>query len=315
MATATPSVQQLSNQQAVVSIGNLSLNLDNYRVSIGGDIIDLTYHEIELLHIFVENADRVVSYETLARAIWGNAERVSTRHLNVLVHRLRSKLAGSNPSGSRRCAVGATACSKHREWRTAMSGNTAPAFCVECGLNLEAWQFCPRCGAKRIEIDAPEPAAPAPPSRATAMRLEVRQLIDDGNLAEAEVLVRRELEVERTLETLLVAADVLSRRHVVNETKDLLDEALELAPKNYLVHVRLSEHFGRIGLYPQSLEAIVKARRLLPPKDVSALLYCQELERIMRDRSRGSFVRETGRPKLPRFRGARKDAAQLANSR
>ena len=97
MATATPSVQQVSNQQTVISISNLSLNLDNYRVSIGGDVIDLTYHEIELLHFFVENADRVVSYETLARAIWGNAERVSTRHLNVLVHRLRSKLAGSNP--------------------------------------------------------------------------------------------------------------------------------------------------------------------------------------------------------------------------
>ena len=94
MVIAEPDV---SDQQAVVSIGNLSLNLDNYRVAIGGDVIDLTYHEIELLHIFVENADRVVSYETLARAIWGNAERVSVRHLNVLVHRLRSKLAGSDP--------------------------------------------------------------------------------------------------------------------------------------------------------------------------------------------------------------------------
>jgi DNA-binding response OmpR family regulator len=97
MAMASTSVEQVPNQQTVVSIGNLSLNLDNYRVAIGGEIIDLTYHEIELLHILVENAGRVLSYETLARAIWGNAERVSTRHLNVLVHRLRTKLSGSNP--------------------------------------------------------------------------------------------------------------------------------------------------------------------------------------------------------------------------
>src|SRR3954470_3071225 len=97
MAMASPDLQQVPNPQTVVSIGNLSLNLDNYRVAIDGEIIDLTYHEIELLHILVENAGRVLSYETLARATWGNAERVSTRHLNVLVHRLRSKLAGSNP--------------------------------------------------------------------------------------------------------------------------------------------------------------------------------------------------------------------------
>lgn len=198
-----------------------------------------------------------------------------------------------------------------------MTGSEA-AFCVECGLKLDAWQFCPRCGAKRIDVaSANEPLPAPPPSRATAMRLEVRTLIDDGDLATAEMLVRRALTEERTLETLLVAADVFSRRHLVDDTKDLLDEALGLAPSNYLVHVRLSEHFGRIGLYPQSLEAISKARRLLPPSDISALMYCQELERIMRDRSRGSFVRQTGLPKLPsRFRGSRgKDAAHPANSR
>lgn len=97
MALASPHVQETSNHQTVISIGNLSVNLDNYRVAINGDIVDLTYHEIELLHLLMENAGRILSYETLARSIWGNAERVTTRHLNVLVHRLRTKLSGSNP--------------------------------------------------------------------------------------------------------------------------------------------------------------------------------------------------------------------------
>ena len=97
MALASPNVQETPNHQTVISIGNLSVNLDNYRVAINGDIVDLTYHEIELLHLLMENAGRILSYETLARSIWGNAERVTTRHLNVLVHRLRTKLAGSNP--------------------------------------------------------------------------------------------------------------------------------------------------------------------------------------------------------------------------
>ena len=85
------------NSATVVSVGNLSVNLDNYRVTIDGDLIDLTYQEIELLHLFVENAGHVLSYDSLARAIWGSAERVTKRHLNVLVHRLRTKLAGSKP--------------------------------------------------------------------------------------------------------------------------------------------------------------------------------------------------------------------------
>jgi DNA-binding response OmpR family regulator len=97
MAMAAPNVQETSDNQTVISIGNLSVNLDNYRVAINGEIVDLTYHEIELLHLLMENADHILSYETLARSIWGNAERVTTRHLNVLVHRLRSKLSGCNP--------------------------------------------------------------------------------------------------------------------------------------------------------------------------------------------------------------------------
>ena len=71
-----------------------------------------------------------------------------------------------------------------------------------------------------------------------------------------------------------------------------------LAPGNYLVHVRLSEHFGRVGLYPQALEAIVKARRLLPAGDVTTLVYCQEMERVMRERTRGGFVRASSAPRF-----------------
>src|SRR3954454_13779137 len=97
MAMASPDLQQVPNPQTVVSIGNLSLNRVYFRVAIDGEIIDLTYHEIELLHILVENAGRVLSYETLARAIWANTNSISTRPLTVLVHSLHSKLPGSNP--------------------------------------------------------------------------------------------------------------------------------------------------------------------------------------------------------------------------
>ena len=97
MAMATPNVQDSSSQQSAIAVGNLAVNLDNFRVAIGGEIVDLTYHEMELLRLFLDNPNRILSYDTLARGIWGNAERLTLRHLNVLVHRLRSKLAGSHP--------------------------------------------------------------------------------------------------------------------------------------------------------------------------------------------------------------------------
>ena len=96
MASVMPNVERTA-EQTVFWFGNLSVNLDNYQVTIGADIVYLTYHETELLHVLMENADRVLPYDFIAKAIWRNADNANLRHLNVLVHRLRSKLAGSKP--------------------------------------------------------------------------------------------------------------------------------------------------------------------------------------------------------------------------
>lgn len=82
---------------SVRTLGNLSLNLANYRVGIGHEVVDLTYHELELLRIFFDKPDRVIPYAEITQAIWGDSQRATTRHLNVLVHRLRSKLTASHP--------------------------------------------------------------------------------------------------------------------------------------------------------------------------------------------------------------------------
>jgi len=82
--------------QGVLTLGNLSLNLDNFRVVVGDTVVDLTYSELELLHLFFSQHDRVIPYEELTRGLWSNDERGSIRHLNVLVHRLRNKLVGSD---------------------------------------------------------------------------------------------------------------------------------------------------------------------------------------------------------------------------
>ncbi len=83
--------------QAVITLGNLSLNLWNYRASVDGAAIGLTYQELELLRLLARNADRVVPFEVLERDLWQSAGRRETRRLNVLAFRLRAKLSASYP--------------------------------------------------------------------------------------------------------------------------------------------------------------------------------------------------------------------------
>ena len=86
-----------SEHEGVRTLGNLSLNLNSYRVAVGQDVIGLTYHELELLRVFFDQYDRVIPYKEITERIWGTSERTALRHLNVLVHRLRTKIASSYP--------------------------------------------------------------------------------------------------------------------------------------------------------------------------------------------------------------------------
>src|SRR3954462_4148023 len=97
MVMAIPIRDVRAERHGVLTLGNLSLNLDNFRVVVGSNVVDLTYSELELLNLFFGQPDRVIPYEEMTRVLWENAERGSLRHLNVLVHRLRAKLAGSDP--------------------------------------------------------------------------------------------------------------------------------------------------------------------------------------------------------------------------
>jgi two-component system OmpR family response regulator len=86
-----------SEHEGVRTLGNLSLNLNSYRVAVGTEVIGLTYHELELLRVFFDQYDRVIPYKEITERIWGTSERTALRHLNVLVHRLRTKIASSYP--------------------------------------------------------------------------------------------------------------------------------------------------------------------------------------------------------------------------
>lgn len=72
--------------------GDLEMDLANYTVHIGGQPVDLTYKEYELLRFLATNADRVFNRETLLNKVWGYDFYGGGRTVDVHIRRLRSKI-------------------------------------------------------------------------------------------------------------------------------------------------------------------------------------------------------------------------------
>ncbi len=75
-----------------IVVGNVALDPDEHRVTIGGDDVALPLKEFELLHLLLANAGRVLPRETLIDRVWGSDYVGDTKTLDVHVKRLRGKV-------------------------------------------------------------------------------------------------------------------------------------------------------------------------------------------------------------------------------
>lgn len=78
--------------EALVEYGGLVLNLETYQASFGGQPLDLTYMEYELLKFLAQNPGKVFSRETLLSRVWGYEYFGGARTVDVHIRRLRAKL-------------------------------------------------------------------------------------------------------------------------------------------------------------------------------------------------------------------------------
>lgn len=76
----------------LVQVGDVSLDPEEHRVSVGGQELALPLKEFELLHILLANAGRVLPRDTLIDRVWGSDYVGDTKTLDVHVKRLRSKV-------------------------------------------------------------------------------------------------------------------------------------------------------------------------------------------------------------------------------
>jgi DNA-binding response OmpR family regulator len=75
-----------------VSYGDLTIDPDNYDVTLRGTRVDLTLKEYELLKHLVTHASRVFTRDQLLNSVWGYDYVGGTRTVDVHIRRLRAKL-------------------------------------------------------------------------------------------------------------------------------------------------------------------------------------------------------------------------------
>ena len=78
--------------EAVLSVGEISFDRASMQVTVGGEEIELSKKERDLLVLFMSNLGRVMSRERILNAVWGVNEDPLTNVVDVYVGRIRRKI-------------------------------------------------------------------------------------------------------------------------------------------------------------------------------------------------------------------------------
>jgi two-component system KDP operon response regulator KdpE len=81
---------------AVLSAGDVVIDLANQQVTKAGSPVHLTPTEFALLRELVTNRGKLLTHAHLLRRVWGPGYQTETEYVRVYVRRLRSKLEGEN---------------------------------------------------------------------------------------------------------------------------------------------------------------------------------------------------------------------------
>lgn len=90
MRRVTP--KQKSNSGKNLVSGDITLDYNFRRVSVGNKTIELTGKEFDLLELFLKNPGKVYTREKLLEIAWSDSSREGVRTVDVHIRRLREKL-------------------------------------------------------------------------------------------------------------------------------------------------------------------------------------------------------------------------------
>jgi len=73
-------------------VGPLEIDIDNHRVSVGGNQVAFSRMEIRLLAYLIEHRGKIRTRDDLLSEVWGYSLRATTRTPVIHIARLRAKL-------------------------------------------------------------------------------------------------------------------------------------------------------------------------------------------------------------------------------
>ncbi len=84
--------RDMGPDSTALRVGDLSVQLDQHRVYVGGERVDVTLREFELLVYLMRHPEQVFSREELLQQVWGYESAVATNVVDVYIGYLRQKL-------------------------------------------------------------------------------------------------------------------------------------------------------------------------------------------------------------------------------
>ena len=79
-------------EDSLLEIGDFSIDLETYKVSVRREEVHLTPKEFELLTYFARNDGKVLTHRNLLAAVWGGNFTEQTEYLRVFIGNLRKKI-------------------------------------------------------------------------------------------------------------------------------------------------------------------------------------------------------------------------------
>ncbi len=86
-------------RQLILRVGDLVLDPNAHRVSVGDNLVALTAKEFGILEYLMRNAGCVVSQEDLLEHVWSEDANLFTQSIKVHINNLRKKLAPAGGEG------------------------------------------------------------------------------------------------------------------------------------------------------------------------------------------------------------------------
>ena len=93
LARARAVLRRLSStNDRVLAVGDVTIDIDEHRVVVGGKEIRLTPKEFDVFKYLVNNAGKVVTHRALLQTVWGWESTDQTEYLRVFINQLRRKI-------------------------------------------------------------------------------------------------------------------------------------------------------------------------------------------------------------------------------